>query len=225
MKKYFFFFLTVLFFFYSSIKAQSPDTNTSSKNSLQKKSWSLQFSVGSNFSVQSFDGLMFSLKYHLSDKFALRFGVGGWGNLSNGNDEENHVSFPNTYNNQNVIAVCSFLLYPSPKALISIFLGIGPRFSYSHYYENYVHYSSNSYPETDESTTWQAGLQGSFGAEWFPVKIISLFAEYTAYATYGKTHEDYERYDEFGYPISQKHDSEDWKFNGNTARLGLSVYF
>ncbi len=221
----------VLFLFHLSLNAQGNDSTNSERNSLQKKSWAVQFAVGNDFQITSFQGLTFSLKYHLSTRSALRFGVGFSGELNDRTVEHSEYgeptkSIPLEINNQDVHAVFSFLFYPKPEALIKIYFGIGPRFAYSHSLHEYPNSTScGDYVDTYEFSSWAAGLEGTFGAEWFPAKILSIFAEYSAYGVYGKSTEDDHGFSCYSGSWHDKDTSENWEFNGHTARMGLSVYF
>lgn len=208
--------------------SQSTDSKSSEeKNSLQKHSWSVQFGVGNDFRLQSFQGLMVSLKYHITGHSSLRFGIGFSGSEDDGTITNDYVSESPIYgNHQNLYSTLSFIYYFKPTALINIYAGLGPRFSYYHSYN--VHWYID--PGDDqmgkfETLSWRAGLQGTFGAEWFPVKFLSIFAEYFAYGVYGETKDRYRVIDSYGIPYSEDYNATNWEFNGTSAMMGLSVYF
>lgn len=204
-----------LFFLPCLILAQQKDTTTGEiKNSLVKGSWSLQFEVGYSFTLNSFDNLLFSLKYHFNGKNALRFGIGINTNVSNGNVEENVSETDITNYTHDYILLLNYLIYPLTKSNIHLFFGAGPRFRF--------HNSRHDYYEegTYKHLSWAAGIDGVFGVEWFAVKNISFIGEYHAFATYGRTTN--ERSSNGG---TEKTTTNDFNFNGGNARLGLSVYF
>lgn len=208
-----------------NIYPQSTDSKSNGEqNSLQKHSWAVQFAVGSNLSIQSFDGLMFSLKYHFTKITALRFGVGIIGGSNNSTSETVHGTSPVLKDNENIYLIGSFLFFPNPKKSIVIYFGVGPRIQYKHLLDQEVYSRDTANPRFSyEERTWAVGLQLSFGAEWFPTNFLSLFAEYNPYGTYGKTR--IIRTDD-SFPAGNSNvDQTDWYFNGTTARLGLSVYF
>ena len=202
---------------------QSIDSSGIEKNSLEKHSWSLQFAAGSNLSIQSFDGLMFSLKYHFTNKSAIRFGIGVLINSHNSVQQTPIGSVPLKNDNENISFVASYLIYPKPGKF-NFYFGIGPRFGYNHNLEQGINYDDSlNNKDINETRSWSVGLQFNFGLEWFPTKYFSLFAEYIAYGTYGKTNTIYKYGD---IPQDDENTSEtNWYFNGTTARLGLSVYF
>jgi hypothetical protein len=70
--------IIVLLFSLTSLNAQQIDSTSEGtrKNSLQKHSWSLQFEVGYSLQLQSFQNLTLSMKYHVTDRSAIRLGVG-----------------------------------------------------------------------------------------------------------------------------------------------------
>jgi hypothetical protein len=217
------FIFAVLFLSIISVNAQQID---STKNSLQKHSWSLQFAIGSDFRLQSFQGLMVSLKYHFTVRSAVRFGIGFSGEQNIGHITNEYVNNSlYNYNNARIYTVCSYLLYFKPKSIINLYFGIGPRFSYSHSYSMQDYTDPNSGRSKSESNAWRAGIQGTFGAEWFPANFISIFAEYLAYGVYGKTKYTNSGNYPDGTPFYESDNTENWEFNGTTAMMGLSVYF
>ena len=222
MKKITYPILAIFFLSYSSINAQISDSTSAERNSLNKKSWALQFAVGSNFNVQSLDGLMFALKYHVSSKSAFRFGVGYSGSSNNQTLSFDTLSTPLERNYSDFLVEFSYVYYPSPSKVINIFFSVGPRADYSHSLDEYANFEEAIVKYSDEMNEWSVGLQGTFGAEWFPIRVISLFAEYTVYGTYGKSKSTYHRVSD---GTTMTTESENWQFHGSTARLGLSVYF
>ena len=216
--------ISIFLFINLSTYGQCKDSACCNNNSLQKHSWSMQFAVGSNFTLQSFDGLMLSLKYHFTKKSAVRFGIGFSGNSQNGTESNTQGAVDIKNNYQNIYFYSNYILYPSPGSKVNFYIGAGPRASYSHSLDEFLSSSTNTI-YSDEYTSWATGLQLICGAEWFAVNWLSLFGEYLAYGTYGKTERKSYDYDYYGNHIRTKSNSNDWIFNGSTARLGLSVYF
>lgn len=194
--------------------AQTIDSSKILNNTSGKHKWSVQFSIGENFTIKSLDGLMFSLKYDFNQNYSFRFGVGTLEQFANGVEYNSYYgSSEINRNKQNYFMGGSFLVYPHPGKIFTFYFGGGPLISYSHKL-----FSENSY-----TTSWAAGLQFNFGAEWFAMSRLSLFAEYHCYGTYGKTSsKSYECGSAgCGNVITT---STDWYFNGTTARLGISFY-
>ncbi len=226
MKKYILFLLFLIFALNINVYPQSTDSKSNDdNNSFQKHSWALQFAVGSNFTLQSFDGLMFSAKYHFSTKTAFRFGVGILGGSNNATQETFTGSVPLKNDNENIYLFGNYIIYPHPDTKFILFFGAGPRLSFKHSLRQNYYSDMPEKVYSTETTSWAAGLQFNLGIEWFAVKNLSLFGEYQAYGTYGKTYNNNLLENSAGDLQSFKHVSNDWFFNGTTARLGLSVYF
>ncbi len=199
--------------------------------SLEKGSWSLQFQVGNDFQLTSFDGVIVSLKYHFTPKFAFRFGAGM--NLSSNDIQITDFEYstgeffdePVSKSVRDFLLTTYFLLYPKPNALFKIFFGIGPRGTYAFSHDE--GFNTNIIKIIREDEIWSAGLNGIFGVEWFPTGYLSLFGEYSVYGTYGKsTVNQYETNVDTGEKYSYYYKSSDnLIFRGNIARLGLGVYF
>jgi hypothetical protein len=196
------------------------------KNSLMKGKWAMQFEVGIDFTLKSFDGMLFSLKYQLSKRSAIRLGAGVSTLSRDITLEDTAFSYPGKQNDLGLSVVGYYLFYPSPASPINVFVGIGPRASYIHSNFEVVEDEPPNYNITDKYNTLSAGLTGLLGAEWFATTDISFFGEYSFYALYSKTKDEYEITNPSGGLVrSEKRTLEDFKFQGNTARLGISVYF
>jgi hypothetical protein len=191
----------------------------------------LQFEVSNDFKLTSFDGVIVSLKYHFSPKFAVRFGAG-----VNASSNDLNVEFKDYYSgytgfepvndwSHEFIFNSNFLFYPKPNKLFKIFFGIGPRASYMNSNDERIYV--DGYKGYRESEMWTIGLNGVIGAEWFPLKFLSLFGEYSVYGTYGKsTLKNYVRNNLTGEIVEYYNQySDNFQFRGNIARLGISVYF
>ncbi|HEY3249837.1 MAG TPA: hypothetical protein VGK25_01835 [Ignavibacteria bacterium] len=210
--------------------SQAKDT-LNSRNSLEKGKWAVQFEVGNDFKLSSFDGVIISLKYSLSSKFAVRFGAG-----VNASNSDQTLDFKDYYygytgsesfndNSKEVTFISNILFYPNPRSLLNIFFGIGPRASYLDRNDERIYI--DGYKGYRKINSWALGLNGVFGCEWFPLKFLSLFGEYSVYGTYGKTtDEDYVREISTGEIVEYYYlYSDNFQFRGNIARLGLSLYF
>lgn len=200
-------------------------------NSLQKGSWSVQFEIGSDFTLQSFGDVLVSLKYHLSPKIALRFGVGYNATLYDREHEyykyyyEINSKGVTASNSNNIFITGNFIYYLKHDSKVNIFCGIGPRASYDDIYNEYWYY--DGYKDIMDNESWAVGLNAVFGCEWFPVSYLSFLAEYSAYGTYGKSIRKnwlYEISTQYRIEYNNSY-SKGYEFRGNMARLGLSVYF
>lgn len=234
--------IVVLFLFTGAIslfaqKIDSRSTDDSAHNSLINKKLAFQYETGYNFAGRSFIPIVFSLKYHLSDKTALRLGVGlnpgegGFGRMHMNDNQINHEPFdhhgidPEHYN-----FTLNYMLYPAPKADINLFFGLGPRFGFgSEHFGNPGYrpeYMENNNPQTPGNSSWSIGLSGVIGAEWFVSRSISLFTEYDAAFSYRQR--DYWEVDLSVPPgpnSMKENESSEYLFTDLSARLGFSIYF
>jgi len=224
--------ILILAFLFISINTFSQTADSVKQiNSLQKGSWAVQFEIGSDFKLSSFEGVMVSLKYHLSPKFALRFGAGfnGRNNQQIYEYREHYYGYtgsePVSNFYDNVFFNINCLYYIKHDSKINVFFGLGPRAGYITDYSE--HFYLDGYKEILDIESWAVGLNGLFGCEWFPVSYLSLFGEYSAYGTFGKTiRKDWVYENSTGYRVEYYNRySDDYEFRGNIAKLGISIYF
>jgi opacity protein-like surface antigen len=208
-------------------------------NSLTKNKLAFQYEAGFNFSGRSIIPVVFSLKYHLSDKTALRFSVGlnpgemGFDRRRNIDSVHYNEHFDGHDGNdghggniEHLNFSLNYMLYPAPKKEINLFFGLGPRFGIgAQHFRN----PQNAEPDSVQShrnTSWSIGLSGIVGAEWFVTKSISLFTEYNAAAGYQKR--DYWETDynpATGIYSLTENKSSKFRVTDLSARLGFSLYF
>jgi len=221
---------------------QSLFSQDSTKNSLKKGSWSLQFQISNNFTLDEFQGSTISAKRHFSSNSALRFGIGL---TSVSTDDEytsseiyNYSSFGEgkreyTYN----IIEFNFyyLYYPNPEKKLNFYFGGGPSIGYSDYddVQNSTEVNQDTiFIETtynNEINSYSIGIHGLLGVEWFVNRSISIHAEYLSSFTYEQeereltslrtstNHEDNKR--------TLKTDKSGFELRANGVKFGLSVYF
>lgn len=222
--------LFLVLFAASSFYSQQTDTNLI--NSLKKGSWSIQFQVGNNFNLNTFEDVSISLKTHLSSKLAVRFGAS-----LNANMDDQTISYKEYYygytgsnipvnrNSLSFSLLAKMLYYFNPKSRINVYAGLGPLGTYSHNYYEYLY--TDYYLEYLHDDTWSAGLNAIAGCEFFPVKYLSLLAEYSVTGTYSKSsRKDNVKQLPYGAIVEYRYvESTGFNFRGNTVRLGLSLYF
>ncbi len=222
--------LLITFFLIINCFAQHKDT-LSEPNPLKSHRWSVQFEVGNDFRLSSFDGVIVSLKYHFSPRFAIRFGAGL--NISNSDqtlkfrDYYSGLTGRESYNDnsKDILITANVLFYPNPDGVLKIFFGAGPRATYRYVNDERIYL--DGYKGHINIKDWSAGISGVMGCEWFPMNFISLFGEYSVYATFGKTESnEYVTENSTGYAVEYFfRNSENFIFRGNIARLGASFYF
>jgi opacity protein-like surface antigen len=226
----------VLFLFALALPLRSIAQQSGSKP-LTENSKALQFQIGSNFTLTSFQGAALSYKHHLKPLRAIRVGselslsksnfdltevdsVGDLETLSKSDQTRYYVRF-NT----------QLIWYSESYSGISFFYGVGPflGFSKSEKKDELVSPYPGHRTNLDETKTgWSLGLTGLVGVEWFVSKSISLHAEYRISLGYSREKREYNRT-----TISQTGKSyitgnETIKFrqlSSDGVRFGLSVYF
>jgi hypothetical protein len=224
---------------YSLAQNQSSDVN-----SLKEGAWALQFGISSNFTLTSFQGTTFSIKYQLSDKSAIRGGISisgssnnGTGTVSGTNADTSIGSLPtNSSSSSQVISfTLQYLWYTNPSGPIHFYIGLGPVVSYSYSRSN----SPNSYDggnymyvyaQSSSSTQWGAGGSGSVGVEWFPSQWFSLRAEYGESLQYrwgsNTSMTDYTSINNnVPYHSNNSGTTKGWLLSSSSVSFGLNVYW
>jgi hypothetical protein len=237
--------IAVLIFLLPAITLFSQEMGTKSigdttYNSLKKNKLAFQYEAGFNFSGGSIIPIVFSLKYHLSDKTALRFSAGlnpdERGFMGERGFDRGHNNDSIYYNGhfdghgsniEHLNFSLNYMLYPAPKKEINLFFGLGPRFGIG---TQYFRFPENAEPDSNKNhmrnTSWSIGLSGIVGVEWFVTRCISLFTEYNVAAGYQKR--DYWDADYNSttgiYSLTEVNSSK-FRVTDLSARLGFSVYF
>ena len=210
----------------------------STPNSLLKSKLAFQYDAGYNFANRSVIPVVFSLKYHFSDKRALRLSVGmnlnehGFGHgHPEGRPLNDTVHFNSHFdghngNIENLNISLNYMLYPAPKKVINLFFGLGPRFGIG---ETHFKGAENFEPDSSKgrnSTSWSIALAGVVGLEWFATRSFSIFTEYDVAAGYQKRNYWDADYNPAAgtYTLTEVKSSE-FRLTDLSARLGLSIYF
>lgn len=136
-------------------------SNTEPSYSLEPGAWALLFQVDDLLGLDYFEGML-ALKYHLSERRALRFGAGGNANTGVGRDR--------LVGGLGLQAL--YLLYPQPNREVNFYLGTGPDARVDIHREQI-----GGAPET-RRTYWSLGLSGRLGVEWFATESLSILREY-----------------------------------------------
>lgn len=220
-------------------------TQTSSDENLSDSSRALQFQIGSNFNLSSFQGTVFSYKHHLSKTTALRIGLSV--SLYNNNSDNSLTGFSiqgdslyqkskgnNDKNTNSIQLSTQHIWYINPGAKFLLYGGAGPFFRYEFMSDKSESINSIPYGGLGTSPTktvtettskfFVPGLMGVLGVEWFATKGISLTAEYGLQVSY--TWGKIETKNTSSYSIaSSSTKQEGWNMGGSNVKLGLSVYF
>ena len=212
--------LVILFILFTSA-AILAQTEQEKEEALGGK-YSLQFSIDSNFDLNSFDGSLISGKIQLGKDLALRGGV----SISSFNKDgknfqdrmwDNGINRSDTQkvdDSQFTLLFNSHLIWNVIKNSDVIFyIGGGPFIRLSDMKRDVDELHS-------ERSDDHYGLDLINGAEWFVKNNISLFAEYGISIFYS----DYYSEDDLGYEL-KKSENSTFHLNSPSARLGASLYF
>jgi hypothetical protein len=196
--------------------AFAQDTTSLVSTDIQHRPWTLEFGVSSNFTLTSFQGTAISLGRYISNHEKIRFGA----NISMTTQRADYESMyydslGGAYTDNNASSTINgsvklslqYLSYETPFENIAIYFGVGPTVGYS-----YSRYNA-SYPI---SFQYSLGVVGSFGAEWFFSKKLSLHAEYGLDATY-----IWSKYNSG----SSTNTVKSFNVGGQSVLFGLSVHF
>ena len=224
--------------------------SSAERNSLKEGAWALQFGIGGNFTLTSFQGSTIAVKYQLSDRTAIRGGITIYGSNSNGNNSASGAVADSSYgtlpgnsstNGTNVSFVLQYLWYLNPSGPVHFYVGVGPSLAYSYSHSSsdnsYFEYQpgQNSFWEQNiynsNSHLWTVGGTGVAGVEWFASQWLSLRAEYSEGIQYQwrstNSSSDYS-YINLDYPlyrVSNSGTTKTWALNSSGVSFGLSVYW
>ena len=185
--------------------------------------YSLQFSIGSNFNLNSFDGSAFSGKLKFNEKLSLRGGISFFTldeereifNEQIINDEETNLDTQKTENSQTQFRINTHLIWTVVNSSdIHFYIGGGPFVSF----DNRKVVPNDSRSEDIEYEFY--GIKLINGVEWYVKKNISLFAEYGLSFNYYKR--NFYNESEYG---SNTTEETSFHISSSNARLGVSLYF
>lgn len=229
MKKILYAVTAIYFLNFSNVLCQS-DSKDERDNSLKEGKWALQFAIDQNFSLANFDGSIISLKKQLSEKRALRLGLSL--SFENGNGSSNRISgfdtIPSTdfkLTGYSVYASPTYIFYVNPREAVNLYIGTGVIFGGSYYWNE----AKQDLPEGynyryERSYAYGGGITGLAGAEFFPIRNLSIFAEY--FASFQYTHYSGRTiYDLPGQYTINDFKTNSFKFYGQQVNFGLAVYF
>ena len=229
-----------------STQAQEQTVET---NSLKPGAWAIQFAIGQNFTLSSFQGATISMKYHISTTNAMRVGISVFGNTGSSTSLTTPAqadtlgssnSMNNSSNSQTIELRAQYIWYLNPEGITHFFTGLGPIVSFRHGRDEreaintYNSGSSNTWSkqtQTQISNSWSIGASALAGVEYFPTRLFSLHAEYDLYLTY--QHEKSEFTSKFlnssgSYSSSTNNSTgidNQWTLGGGGVTFGLSIYF
>jgi hypothetical protein len=159
---------------------EAPEQCSEPGSILSNGRWALQFQVGNDFTLSSFQGSTISAKRQLSDRSAYRVGLQLAIDLDARDEEvtrtdyENDTSERDAYN-QAIGLNMQYLRYNESTSPIKLFYGGGP---FVVFQNSKTTSSEDDFTRETTSKVLGAGLNGLIGVEWFVGENISLHAEY-----------------------------------------------
>lgn len=144
--------------------------------------YALQFQIGQNFQLSSFQGSVISGKYNFSDRDALRLGVSITTNNQDQNGLVNHHDQLDNYSStmKNIINNFSiglqYIRNNYYRWNINFYYGAGPIIGYNYNDNN----TKDNFGNINRvmNTQWNYGISAMAGVEWYFLKDMSLSAEY-----------------------------------------------
>jgi hypothetical protein len=214
-------------------------------HSLHKGSCAMQFALGGDlFHLQmtGFMGSFFSGKYHLSDKQAIRVGIGISGNKKAEDEADSpQESPPSSYSKRDyhtnavvISFVAQYIWYLRTNENIHFNVGLGPNLTYKHSKSlTTVHYeagyqgnpSASKVLMDDRFKEYLAGLEAMVGTELFLKKNLSLLAEFHPFLGYDFSKHNSSRRTSGQNSVNSEEKTEDIQYGSNGVRFGLSFYF
>lgn len=243
-KKVFFILFTFLFYFSGQALGQTQDSV-----SLKQGSWALQFGIGSNFTLTTFQGTTLGAKYQLSDESAIRGGITLNGNTNSGpasysgsiaDSDAGIVPGSTSSKSANITFVLQYIWYMNPKGNVHLYAGVGPLVSYSYYnnarnssslgFSNNILYWTNIHTD-DKNTQWGIGGTAVLGVEWFAFNWLSLHADYNENIQYqwrssssNNSAESTLNTSPYPYSNSSSSSTTGWALNSGGVGFGLNIY-
>lgn len=215
------------------------DDKDGRSHSLKPGEWALQFQITDDFGLKPFNGMSLSVKRHISSKSAFRLGVNADLRYTD-SDEEGFRAIDDTLSYDRLETVSDnslslqfdllYLNYPNAGANINWYWGIGPlvrlsranrEMTYSVTDQSATQKTYNKY----ETNSWQIGVLGALGVEWFATEGISFHAEYRAYGAYESASRESSVETQDGVIRKDTSDDDSWVFNGGQTIFGVSLYF
>lgn len=201
--------------------ADSSDDEPTINEMLDEGAWALQFQIGENVTLNSFQGGTISAKRHTSATRAYRFGLSLSASYIGEEEPERDQ------NRQSLALDAQLVQYPNTDKDVRLYYGGGPTASFSRR-KSFREGDEKDYTVTSTAVDWGVGVSGIVGAEWFVRRDISLSAEYRTDLRFERRTTDTDvEINDVGVvvAVSENPDLNVLRFSARGVRLGLSVYF
>jgi hypothetical protein len=197
--------------------------------------WSMQFEIGQDFQLQSFEGAGLAVTKNSSHSKAWRFGVNVSGDMLDDSQTRTtttdssffETTIPSQSEDRAAIAfdILRLLRYQSDRR-IGMQLGFGPTIRLSRFDRHFDDPGSAFEFEARNSNS-SYGLLGRLGVEVFVARAVSLHAHYGAFAGYVQqtetTHVSGPTPAGFRTEVVERQ-QRDWLLSTQGVTMGISVY-
>jgi len=220
--------------------------------SLRQGAWALEFGIGSNFTLTSFQGSLIGIQYQYSACNAARLSVSFDGQFLGGTGltsftEDGVASGPSSNDDVTrsfaVSVVIQNVWFMNPRDVVRGYIAAGPVFSYAH---NHSDQSSTTPPDpfgqspTYWATTtsqidenrWGLGARGAVGIEWCALRWLGVRAEYLLDVQYQWQNQSGTSTTQDGgggvstlYRNEQSSSFKGWVLSSLGVSFGVNVYF
>ena len=205
----------------------------SQANSIHAGAVSLQLlTFGGGGFLSPRDGI--SVKAHFSDRGAVLLGASLALDESSGKSAPSQPLYISNSRYYTVTISSEIQEYIDARGPVTMFLALGPYWSRSRsFYERTQERSLFGLPPhadsyRDEQKSWQVGVRGGVGFEWFFKRKLSVLGRVGASLAFGKGHDDsftaYDLSDPSTYS-SHHTDSSSFTSTSSSSALGLAAYF
>jgi opacity protein-like surface antigen len=217
------------------------DDDHDGATALADGAFALQFGIGPDFDLQTFEGSVLSAKYHLSARSAFRLGLSG--SVSVTDDEQVTIPDDDDFSSTRTISEDSLNLqldlpylryFQGLDERIVPFLGIGPSVGFIQADRTAETFDVDGVSDRTRTTEREAsrfsvGLLGVVGGEWFVRDNLSLTAEYRLRLAYADESVDVrDTIAEDGVTMGEQRveqDSTNFSVRSGGVLLGVSLYF
>lgn len=198
-------------------------------NSLRDGAWAVQFGVGNDFRLTSFEGSSVAIKRYVSDRSALR-AIVDMGFRSSDLDGGYEPGFRREHESDDASARLTVLFqrYINPDDDVVFYWGVGPSAGWDwedEVYRRVEILTGETSSSEREQREFSIGLAAAFGGEFFVRERISLHAEYTADASYVDSKNTQTNTAVDGHKTGRGEDGSRWQGSVGYVRFGLSAYF
>ena len=189
----------------------------------------LEFEIGRDFTLDSFDAMSIAWKKRSSENRGWRLGLEMSGRIMNRNSMDTYPSSSRTSSgdddNYGARLELQKLFYRTPRRDVAGYWGLGPSLAYGEQNETQINVQDDAtYEYKNMSHNWTAGLGLSVGVDWRVLDQLSVGAEYSAYLNY--RHWEYtQTRTEDSETYSSKRTEDGFTFGDAGAAMNVTVFF